>query len=117
MYAEIIASMGTYLSQRETFHRNEARALAEDSRVDEANFQKIRANVFGIFKAVLDTAVKAKGESREALNFFSAKLRDIPASWRSALGSAQSSESALVERLKMQSVSEIERTFRKEMGA
>ena len=109
MPMEKIASIAVFLQENEALHRCHAAALATDSRADEANFEKIRANVFGIFRAVLETAVKTKGECPEALEFFSAKLREIPASWRGALEKAKNSESAYVEKLKLDSVKEIER--------
>ena len=90
----------SFLTDSENAHRRAGAALAADSRPDEANFQKIRANVFGIFRAVLETAVKTKGKSPEALEFFAMKLREIPASWRGALEKAKNSESAYVEKLK-----------------
>ncbi len=111
MYENHIASMLDFLSRREGELRREAKALAADSRTDESNFLKIRANVFGIFRAVLETAVNTRGKSHAALEFFSAKLRDIPGSWRKTLSAASDSEAALVEKLKLQSVWEIEKAF------
>ncbi len=103
-----------FLSGSETLHRELSAALAADSRGDEADFEKIRANVFGIFKAVLETSLKKYGESDEAMSFFRGKLRDIPASWRAALAAAGDkgdSAAAYVEKLKLQSVSEIEKAL------
>lgn len=109
MYSDKTDFLMTFLLDKENSHRRASAELATDSRADEANFEKIRANVFGIFRAVLETAVKIKGECPEALEFFSAKLREIPASWRGALEKAKNSESAYVEKLKLDSVKEIER--------
>ncbi len=119
MNIEIIESMMNYLSESENLHNSAAKALAADSRGDEAAHEKIRANVFGIFRAILETAIKLKGEGSEALEFFATKLRDIPSSWRTALSTARekgNSEAALVEKLKLQSVSEIEKAFAERKG-
>ncbi len=109
--------MLAFLKDEELRHREAAAALSADSRGDEAAFEKIRANVFGIFAAVLQTALKVKGA--EAESFFAEKLRDIPSSWRAALAAAREkgdSSSALTEKLKLESVAEIERVF-EERGA
>ena len=98
------------LTEAEAACRARAAEKAADSRGDEANFEKIRANVFGIFSAVLNAAVKAVGEAK-AEEFFRKKLREIPSGWRSALAAARErgdSAAALVEKLKLDSVAEIE---------
>lgn len=117
MYEKFIDSMLDYLLEQESALRKEAAAMAADFRSDEGNFLKIRANVFSIFKAVLETAVKIRGKNEAALDFFAAKLRDIPSSWRSALSAADAADTALVEKLKLRSVAEIEAAFAKRMEA
>ena len=104
------ASLKEFLKSAENTHRAAAAALLADNRKDEADFEKIRANVYGIFSAVLDAAVKARGESG-AEEFFRSKLREIPSGWRGALSDARSrgdSAAAMVEKLKLDSVAEIE---------
>ncbi|MBQ8263869.1 MAG: hypothetical protein IJY96_03710 [Oscillospiraceae bacterium] len=106
------AALAAFLKESEGGHRAAAAALAADSRGDEAAFEKIRANVFGIFAAVLETAVKLHGESDTAFGFFAKKLREIPSSWRAnlaAAGEKGDSEAALREKLKLESVAEIEK--------
>ena len=107
-----ISELMDFLVKSEAAHRARAVALAADSRGDEANFEKIRANVFGIFKAVLETGVKKYGDGGAAQVFFAAKLRGIPAPWREALAAADGSEAALVEKLKLESVAEIEKAMK-----
>lgn len=104
------AALMEFLKAEERRHLDTAAALFSDSRADEANFEKIRANVFGIFSAVLNAAVKAVGEAK-AEEFFRKKLREIPSGWRSALAAARErgdNAAALVEKLKLDSVAEIE---------
>jgi len=100
------------LAEGEGSYRARAGEKAADMRFDEANFEKIKANVYGIFKAVLETALKIHGSGTEVEAFFAAKLRGIPAAWREALAVADSSEAALVQKLKLESVAEIEKIFR-----
>ena len=101
------------LVEAEAACREMAAEKAADSRLDEANFEKIRANVYGIFKAVLETALKTQGDSAEA--FFLSKLRSIPTAWRSGLAAAAEkgdSAAAHTERLKLGAVTEIEKMFK-----
>ncbi len=109
-----LINMLDFLKSAESDRRALAASLAAGSRVDEANFEKIHANVFGIFAAVLETAIKLHGESAKAEDFFAAKLRDIPVSWRTALVAAREkgdADAALTEKLKLESVAEIEKAF------
>ena len=78
-------------------------------------FEKIQANIFGVFKSVLEAALKKYGEGGGAEAFFAAKLRGIPAAWREALANAAEKgdgESAHIERLKLRAVAEIEKAFK-----
>lgn len=111
-----LAALEAFLRSEEASHRTGAETLAADSRGDEANFEKIRANVFGIFSAVLETAVKKYGENGEAAEFFARKLREIPEGWRRALTAARErgdSAAVLTEKLKLESVAEIEGRMKK----
>ena len=103
------------LTEAEAACRARAAEKAADSRGDEANFEKIKANVYGIFKAVLETAMKVHGDGAEAETFFASKLRGIPSGWRSALTAAADkgdSAAAHTERLKLGTVAEIEKMFK-----
>lgn len=110
-----ISELMAFLVKNEAEHRCKAAALAADMRGDEANFEKIRANVFGVFKAVLETAVKLHGDSPEVEGFFTRKLREIPGAWRATLAAAGDSGSALAEKLKLESVAEIEKLLKGEV--
>ena len=107
-------TLADFLRSSEREHRQRSLSLAADSRGDEAGFEKIRANVFGIFAAVLETARKVHGDGDASAAFFGQKLRDIPGAWRVSLAAAREKgdrENALVEKLKLESVSEIEKAF------
>ena len=103
------------LTEGEAACRAKAAEKAADSRGDEANFEKIKANVYGIFRAVLETALKKYGEGGAAEAFFAVKLRGIPSGWREALSAAADkgdSAAAHTERLKLGTVAEIEKMFK-----
>ena len=58
-----------------------AAELKADHRVDEANFERIRANVFEIFYTVLQTAQKVCEDDAAAFSFFLKKTEEIPRNW------------------------------------
>lgn len=79
------------------------RALRADSRGDEARFEQIRANVYGIFRTVYST-LKDKPDQ------LTRPLQDIPAAWEESLALAQShgdAEKAHIERIKLDTAKEI----------
>ncbi|MBR3764282.1 MAG: hypothetical protein IKK57_06990 [Clostridia bacterium] len=78
-------------------------ALSADGRNDEAAFMQIRANVYGIFRAV-HTATK--GDLPALLG----KLTSIPAAWEAALTEAERHgdvHRACIERIKLETASAI----------
>lgn len=76
-------------------------ALWNDDRRDEADFEKIQANVYDIFKTVLTAAGEAA---------FPRKLKEIPAAWTAAYAQAERRGDAArmhIEKLKLDAVAEI----------
>ena len=64
--------------------------LRADERKDEAVFERIRANVYHIFRTILDVAVRNCGEDTEKIREFVLKQIDhIPASWNMAYEAAK----------------------------
>ena len=55
-------------------------ALLADDRADEATFEKIRANVYDIFRTVLSVAARTCGEKDAAGRFFRQRMESIPTS-------------------------------------
>lgn len=79
------------------------RTLSADGRGDEARFMQIRANVYGIFRAVY-TAVKGN------LPLLQDRLTSIPAAWEKNLQQAEAhgdAEAAHIERIKLETVAAI----------
>lgn len=77
--------------------------LLQDQRGDEAKFEQIRANVYGIFRAVY----AALYNHPDAL---ARKLQDIPAAWEVSLRLAEEhgdAEKAHIERIKLATTTEI----------
>ena len=85
--------------------------LAEDDRIDEGNFEKIRANVYEIFKTILSAADRTCGEDNLAKRrFFLQKAEQIPASWAASYekaGQNGDAEKMHIERIKLDTIQEI----------
>lgn len=101
-----------WLRERKTNCLALSRIKAEQGRQDEADFEKIRANIYGIFETVL--GVSAQKEEREAVCFFAQKLDEIPRNWSAALEKAQVHgdwERERIESLKLETQREIRAQF------
>lgn len=109
-----------YFQSRIACFEKLARDLNSDNRGDEAVFAKVQMNVFDIFLTVFNVAVKTCGQDDgKVVQFFMTKLRQIPQSWHTALTNAESHgewDKAHIERVKLESVAEIEKEFVKIWG-
>lgn len=95
--------------QRET-------VLLNDERADEAVFEKIRANVYNIFKTIFTSAIKSSkvNDSDAVPRFFLAKMEQIPANWRESYCKAKQHEDAekmQIELIKLETAEEIRSAF------
>ncbi len=96
-------SLHAYLTEQADLCKKQAAALTADNRGDEAVFEKIRANVYEIFTAVLTTAQKQP----VPMDFFRRQLAAIPANWEAALEKARThgdDAKAHTETLKLEAV-------------
>ena len=78
-------------------------ALMADHRHDEAKFEQIRMNVYGIFSAVCSTL-------KNQPDALAKKLQEIPAAWEESLRLADmhgDAEKAHIERIKLETAREI----------
>lgn len=90
----------------------EKQRIAEDRR-DEANLQKIRANIFRVFKSVYERSLK---EAQPEV-FFRKRLETIPQNWQEAYEKARVQEDAaglLIEQTKLEAAADIRKTLDKE---
>lgn len=94
--------------------------LQADDRKDDAVFEKIRANVFGIFKQVLSVATKqCASKPDETYSFFMTRLDAIPSSWETVYNKAQEHGNAAdiqIEKLKLDAVCDIRNSVGKIWG-
>ena len=92
-----------------------ASELAAQGRGDEAAFEKVRANVYDIFRTVLEAALRiGDGDDGAARRFFLMKAEQIPSSWKAARERAalhDDEERLTVEGLKLDTAREIRARF------
>lgn len=101
-----------YLDEQIAACKRRSKLLAEDDRIDEGNFEKIRANVYEIFKTVLSAAEKVCGKDDSAKRrFFLQKTEQIPAGWAASYDMAERNgdiEKMHIERIKLDIIQEIQ---------
>jgi len=104
-----------FLEVRIAACRERAEELEKDLRKDEAVFEKVRENVYDIFRTVLNVAEKQHGDDEEAIrSFVASRLRQIPSSWRQSLEAARQhgdTQKALMEEIKLSVIDDITAVF------
>lgn len=100
-----------FLEERILKCKERAAALERDHRNDEAVFEKVRENVYDIFRTVLKVAREQHGGDDAAIrSFFESRLNQIPASWETSLEKARQhgdENKALIEEIKLAAISDI----------
>lgn len=108
--------LSSYLLEQRNLCETRIRDLSRDGREDEAVFEKIRLNVFDIFRTVLSAAKTATGSQEEAVRFFLERLHQIPQAWEKSLAAAQShgdDAKVHIEKLKLDAVAQIRQEVQK----
>lgn len=100
-----------YLDEQIIECRQHSKLLAADERMDEGNFEKVRANVYEIFKTILSAAEKVCGKDDGARKrFFLQKMDEIPANWTTSYEKASQHrdvDKMHIESIKLDTVREI----------
>ena len=89
--------------------RQEANALAADSRQDEADLNKIRANIYEVCATIGGVSGKI-APAGEWEPVFRGKLAQLPKNWQTALQAARdhgNEERAAVEELKLAALADV----------
>ncbi len=104
-----------YLDEKIAACRQRCERFAADDRIDEGNFEKIRANVYEIFKTIFSAAEKACGKDVSAMKcFFLQKAEQIPSSWTVSYEKAEQHgdvKKMHIESIKLETVREIRDIF------
>ena len=105
------SAMLEFLNERISACQARRALLQKESRDDEADFEKIRENVYGIFKTVLSPEIRTPGNKAcDAGEFFLEKLEQIPSNWAASYEKAAAHEDAEkmhIEGIKLETVREI----------
>ncbi|HHY65223.1 MAG TPA: hypothetical protein GX501_09270 [Clostridiaceae bacterium] len=115
----VIDNMYKFLERRKAEVLEEASKLAADRRNDESNFLKAKANIYDVFKALLNVSCKAAGNDRDTFYAdFKKRAETVPEAWRKSLeAAARYGDDAriLTEKAKLSAVDEIIDKFNKLM--
>lgn len=91
------------------------RELLADGRGDEAVFEKVKSNIYDIFRTVLSVGTKTCANDPDALkSFFFLRLERIPADWVAAHEKAAAhgdTQKMHLEQLKLDTVAQIKEKF------
>lgn len=116
MTERIISEMTKWFEEKISECERRKNELSGDCREDEAVFEKIKANVYDIFKTMLDVGAKISGGDEEKLKaFFISKTKTIPQNWFVSLENAQKhgdEEKAQTEIVKIEALEEIIAQFK-----
>lgn len=104
-----------YFDEQIAACKQRSEILAVDDRMDEANIEKVRANIYNIFKTILSVAEKVCGTDDVAKkHFFLQKAEQIPENWSAAYENAKKhgdAEKMLIESTKLDTIQEIKDKF------
>ncbi len=108
-----MSSLLEYIDKTVEQLQKEEKSLASTDRKDESNLVKIRINVYGICKTVYQVFSQIKSEDvlKEA---YLEKLDSLAKGWRESYEKArkfEDVEKAVVEELKLQTISDIRQKF------
>lgn len=108
-------SFELYLDEQIAAGKQRSKLLAADDRTDEGNLEKIRINVYGIFKTILSAAERVYGEDDLAKkHFFLQKAEQIPTNWITSYEKAKQYgdiEKMHVEGIKLETIQEIKNMY------
>ena len=102
----------TYLNSRIEEGREEIAALTADGRKDDANFAKVRTNIYDVCRTVSRTLADRPGAGRNAI---AAQLERFRATWGAALEKAKQHNdvnSVAVEETKLTALEDVIAHFR-----
>lgn len=115
MIEQKILNLNSYFDKQISLCKQCNKNLLTDERMDEANFEKVKANVYDIFRTIFSVAVKnSKGDFEAIKRFFILKIEQIPSNWVIAYNTAKQHDDTVkmqIEQIKLDTVSEIKQMF------
>lgn len=117
MIEQKVSKLNRYFEEQIAMCNQRNKKLLDDERPDEATFEKVKANVYDIFRTILSVAVKtSKGEPDAVRRFFVQKTEQILSSWVTAYDKAKQHNDTVkmcLEQIKLDTIGEIKENFAK----
>lgn len=111
MKEQISIRLNKYFEEQKKICERNNITLFSDNRKDEANFEKIKMNVYDIFHTILTVAEKScNGDIDKMRKFFSDRIERIPSNWSASFQKAKQFndvEKMQIEQIKLETVCEI----------
>ena len=115
MTEQKVSKLNCYFDDRIAACERRNIELLADDRGDEAVFEKVRANVYDIFRTILSVAVKTCDGGEEAVRrFFLQRAEQIPSGWAASYEKAKQHDDPVkmqIEQIKLDTVGEIKEYF------
>jgi hypothetical protein len=117
MIEQKVSKLNSYFEGQIALCGQRNKELLADERMDEATFEKVKANVYDIFRTILSVAVKTcKGDPGAVQRFFVQKAEQIPSNWIAAYDKAKQHNDVVkmqIEQIKLDTIHEIRENFAK----
>ena len=117
MIDQKVSKLNNWFEEKIALCGKQNQKLNEEGRTDEAVFEKVKANIYDIFRTVLSVAVKTGyGDADAVKTFFVRRAEQIPAGWAAALEKARNHQDTVrmhTEQIKLDTIHEIRETFAK----
>ena len=117
MIEQKVSKLNRYFEEQIAMCNRRSKKLLDDERTDEAAFEKVKANVYDIFRTVLSVAVKTSNGDPDAVRrFFVQKTGQIPSGWVNAYDKAEQHNDTVrmcLEQIKLDTIGEIRENFAK----
>ncbi len=117
MIEQKVSKLNHYFEEQIAMCGQRNKQLLADERTDEATFEKVRANIYDIFRTILSVAIKTcKGDHHAVRRLFVQKAEQIPSSWVAAYDKAKQHNDAVkmqIEQIKLDTTGEIKENFTK----
>ena len=115
MIEQKASRLNDYFDAQISLCEQRGKKLLADDRTDEANFEKVKANIYDIFRTIFSAGAKScKDDSEAVKRFFMLKIQQIPTTWTEAYNKAKQHNDGVkmrIEQIKLDTAGEIRETF------
>ena len=115
MIEQKISKLNGYFDKEISLCKHRSETMMADDLAHKAAHEKIKANVYDIFRTTLSVAVKTgKGDPEAVSRFFFLKIQQIPSNWTTAYDQARQHDDTVkiqVEQIKLDTAARITETF------